>query len=248
MSIRIFTENKLQAEQTIELDKNASTHLLRVLRLVAGDSVELFNGDGNNYNATISAVGKRAKLDIHTQQPGLRPSPLNITLVQGISRGDRMDFSVQKAVELGVQSIQPVFSEKSKVRLDGERLEKKIQHWRAVVISACEQCGRSDLPEIFPAISLAELFKTHRSELSLVLAFGDHPDLASASSLAKGKLSVLIGPESGLSEQEIIQAVNTGWTACQLGPRILRTETATIAALSVIQYAAGDLTSSPIKI
>lgn len=248
MSTRIYTDQTLQLNQTVTLDAAASSHLIKVLRFNLGDSVELFNGDGNNYRATISDTGKRAQLTIESIDAGQAASPLRITLVQGISRGDRMDFSVQKSVELGVHCIQPVFTEKSKVRLDGDRLAKKMQHWRAVVISACEQCGRSDIPEILPAIPLTKYLKKSCDQLSLVLAFGEVPDLVAASSDANGQCSVLIGPESGLSEQEVAQAIDAGWTACQLGPRVLRTETATIAALAVLQYSSGDLKHHPVQI
>jgi len=155
-------------------------------------------------------------------------------------------LSLKKAVELGVEKIQPVFSEKSKVRLDASRLAKKMQHWEAVAISACEQCGRSDLPELLPAISLNELLSGPAEHTSLVLAFGDHPNLATAAESADGELSILIGPESGLSDKEVAQAIASGWQACQLGPRVLRTETATITALSVLQFTSGDLSLPPL--
>ena len=246
MASRIYTPQALEPEQTLELDASASTHLIKVLRHTVGDPVILFNGDGFNYQAHISKSAKRAQLLIESKSAGLPKSPLNITLVQGISRGDRMDFSIQKAVELGVARIQPVFSEKSKVRLDASRLSKKMQHWEAVAISACEQCGRSDLPDLLPAVSLSDLLRHSVTQTSMVLAFGGHPDLATAARSADGRVSILIGPESGLSDKEIAQAVASGWTPCQLGPRVLRTETATITALSVLQYASGDLSLPPL--
>ena len=246
MATRIYTEQSLEPSQTLDLDANASAHLIKVLRHAIGDLVILFNGDGYNYQASISKVAKRAQLLIESKSEGLPKSPLAITLVQGVSRGDRMDFSIQKAVELGVTCIQPVFSEKSKVRLDAARLAKKMQHWQAVVISACEQCGRSDLPTLLNATPLSELLRQPVEQPSLVLAFGGHPDLATACQSADGKLSILIGPESGLSENEIIQAIASGWTPCQLGPRVLRTETATIAALAILQHASGDLSLPPL--
>ena len=245
MTSRIYTEQALEPEQTLELDASASAHLIKVLRHNVGDPVILFNGDGFNYHAQIAKSAKRAQLLVESKTSGLAKSPLEITLVQGISRGDRMDFSIQKSVELGVACIQPVFSEKSKVRLDATRLNKKMQHWEAVAISACEQCGRSDLPKLLPAVSLSELLRQPVIQPSLVLAFGGHPDLANAAQPIDGKLSILIGPESGLSENEVSQAITSGWTACQLGPRILRTETATITALAVLQYASGDLSQPP---
>lgn len=241
MPPRIYTEQTLQPDATVELPSNASTHLLKVLRHTEGEQVILFNGDGFNYHSVISSTGKRAKLCVESKQSGLSPSPLAITLVQGISRGDRMDFSVQKSVELGVQSIQPVFCEKGKVRLNGDRLTKKMQHWQGIIISACEQCGRSDVPQLLNAITLSELLKTKAEHCSLVPAFGEHPSLAAAAHSASGKLSVLIGPESGLSGQEIAQALSANWIACQLGPRVLRTETATMTALAILQHTAGDL-------
>lgn len=246
MSPRIYTDQPLANGSTVTLDPNPSAHLIKVLRLAEGSAVELFNGDGNSYAAIITSASKRAELCIETSQPGPSPSPVRITLVQGISRGDRMDFSIQKAVELGVHAVQPVFTEKSKVRLDGARLEKKHQHWKAIGISASEQSGRCDLPEILEPIQLATLLKSSPEHPSLLLAFGDFPSLAKAATADKtAHVSLLIGPESGLSDTEIDQAIAVGWQPCQLGPRILRTETAAVTAVALVQYAAGDLQKPP---
>lgn len=246
MPPRIYTDKSLQPGETVALPKAQSTHLLKVLRLKVGAAVQLFNGDGYNYNAHLQGDNKRASLHIQARENSIPPSPLAITLVQGVSRGDRMDFSIQKAVELGVHCIQPVFSEKSKMRLDEERQQKKVQHWKSVAISACEQCGRSDIPEILPPQTLANYIANPLIGLGLVLAFGDHPNLATAAAQAQGKLSVLIGPESGISGKELAQSLAAGWQPSSLGPRILRTETATATALAVLQHAAGDLQRPPL--
>lgn len=246
MQPRIYTEQSLEIKQQVELDASASTHLTKVLRLGEGSCVELFNGDGFNYSAKITKSAKRTQLEIETKAEGIAKSPVDITLVQGISRGDRMDFSIQKAVELGVNSIQPVFSEKCKVKLEGDRLSKKAQHWKSVAISACEQCGRSDVPVLHPAITLQELFKQPVEHTSLVLTFGDYPSLANAAASAQSCVSILVGPESGLSDNEISQAIAAQWLPCHLGPRVLRTETATISALSVLQLRIGDFNQLPL--
>lgn len=242
MPTRIFTEQALTAGAEIDLDAAASTHLIKVLRLAVGAELELFNGDGHNYRARIIRAAKRARIRVDARAPGSPPSPARITLVQGISRGDRMDFSVQKAAELGVAAIQPVFTEKSKVKLDGDRLAKKAQHWLSVARSACEQSGRSEVPTLHPAVPLRTLLQQRVEQPSLVLAFGDYPGLTDALAPGtSGPVSVLIGPESGLSDDEVQAALAAGWSPCHLGPRVLRTETATVAALSLLQLTLGDL-------
>ncbi len=245
MTTRIFTDQKLALNTSVELSAAASTHLLKVLRHTVDDSVLLFNGDGHDYLSIICKAAKRATLTIEKQLLGQPKSPLKITLVQGISRGDRMDFSVQKAVELGVHIIQPVFTEKTKVRLDADRLLKKTKHWEAIAVSACEQCGRSELPEIRPAVNLTKLLEKAVQQPSLVLTIGDHPHLAQAVSPPSSQVVILIGPESGLSDIEVTQALAAGWQPCQIGPRVLRTETATIAALAILQHHGGDLKTPP---
>lgn len=243
MYTRIYTDQTLQEQTTVELNSSASTHLLKVLRSPVGSTVVLFNGDGNNYISTLLSGTKRAILNVENRSAGIPRSPNRITLFQGISRGDRMDFSVQKATELGVSTIQPVLCEKGKVKIDGDRLEKKKRHWEAIAVSACEQCGRSDIPKILPTRALTQLLEPQALQTSLVLTFGDHPSLAERALAAAGDISVLVGPESGLSEREIGLSISSGWLPCVLGPRILRTETATITALAILQHVHGDLST-----
>jgi len=168
---------------------------------------------------------------------GQTESPLRIHLGQGLSRGERMDWAIQKATELGVSEITPIVSERCEVRLKDERTDKRLAHWRQIAISACEQCGRSTLPVIHPPLLLAEWVKQTAAELKLVL----HPVAEPLTSHPKpGTLAFLIGPEGGLSDNEVAQAAQAGYLPARLGPRVLRTETAPVVALAVAQQLWGD--------
>lgn len=236
---RLYLPMPLQAGTEIELPPEAAQHL-RVLRSKDGDPLTLFNGEGGEYPATLRLIGKRdlrAQVGEHVAVE--RESPLAVTLLQGVSKGERMDFTMQKAVELGVRRIVPVFTERSVVQLAGERLEKRLGHWQGVIRSACEQCGRNRLPELAAAATLDEALAQPGSGLKLVLAPDGEAGLHTLR--ASGELGLLIGPEGGLSEAEIERAVAAGYLSLRLGPRVLRTETAGIAALAALQALAGDL-------
>lgn len=226
---------------SIDLPDDKRHHLTTVLRLSAGDTLVLFNGDGAEYEAVlVHADRKRASATVNARHAPSRESPLDITLVQAVARGDRMDFALAKAVELGVTRIQPVFTARGQIKLDGARLDKKQAHWQRVVESAAEQSGRLIRPALAEAVTLAALLDAPPiADRLLMLA----PEAAAglAGHAPARHIALLIGPESGLANDEIERAAETGWHALALGPRILRTETAGMAALAALQTAWGDL-------
>lgn len=226
---------------TVSLSEDAANHVGRVLRMSADQPLELFNGDGNNYAATIIEASKRTVIvRIEARQSNLTESSVRVHLAQAISRGDRMDFVLQKSVELGVTEITPLFTERCGVKLTGERLQKKQQQWQKIVIAACEQSGRSCVPKVTAPLQFSQWLTELPEGLRLTLdPYATEPlrDLAAAPE----QLTLLIGPEGGLTEAEVQQASAHQFMPVRLGPRILRTETAALAALSVIQYQFGDL-------
>lgn len=217
----------------------AQAHYIgRVLRLAVGDAVQLFDGSGQEFVGELVEVGKKTvQVELREQFAGLAESPLRIHLGQGLSRGERMDWAIQKATELGVADITPLVSERCEVRLKDERADKRLAHWRQIAISACEQCGRSVLPTLHAPVVLADWLAQTAAELKLVL----HPVADPLASHPRPQsLAFLIGPEGGLSEAEVQQAQRAGYHAARLGPRVLRTETAPVVALSVAQQLWGD--------
>lgn len=214
-------------------------YLSRVLRLTVGTSVQLFDGSGLEYLGELCEVGKK-QVHVKLTQclPGQPDSSLNIHLGQGLSRGERMDWAIQKATELGVNSITPIVSERCEVRLSDERADKRLAHWRQIAISACEQSGRSTVPVIHPPQSLSEWLQSAEADLKLVL----HPVAEPlASHQQPQSLAFLIGPEGGLNDAEVLQAQDAGFHSARLGPRVLRTETAPVAALALAQHLWGDM-------
>lgn len=206
--------------------------------MAEGDALQLFDGSGNEFRGTLLEVGKkRVVVRLDESFAGQVESPLQIHLGQGLSRGERMDWAIQKATELGVNEITPIFSERCEVRLKDERADKRLAHWRQVAVSACEQCGRSRVPVIHPPVLLADWIKQTQADLKLVL----HPVAEPLVSHAKpATLAFLIGPEGGLSDAEVDQAQDAGFLPARLGPRVLRTETAPVVALAVAQQLWGD--------
>lgn len=239
---RLYIPLPLSVGATVPLDDNAFAHAVRVLRLKPNAPLILFNGSGGAFAATLSELGKRhATAYITAALPGEVESPLKITLAQSVSRGDHMDYTVQKAVELGVAVIQPLFTERGGVDLSGERLERKIQHWRGIVIGACEQCGRNRLAELREPLSLITwLGQAAEPGLRLLLDPVAEPGLRGLEPPA-AMITLLIGPEGGLSPAETAHAQRAGFSGVRLGPRILRTETAGVAALAALQALWGDL-------
>lgn len=238
---RIFVEHALHVGAQIELPAEAANHCLRVLRLKEGAELVLFNGQGGEYAARLAAAGKReARVEVVAFSPREAESPLQITLAQGISKGERMDYTLQKSVELGVARIIPLETERTVVNLRDERADKRVLHWQGVVRSACEQCGRNRLPSIEPIQGYAEWLGAVPAGLKLVLHHRADQGPRALQPDDRG-LTLLIGPEGGLSEAEIEQAIAAGFTPVCLGPRVLRTETAAVAAIAALQALWGDL-------
>ncbi|MDP2547182.1 MULTISPECIES: 16S rRNA (uracil(1498)-N(3))-methyltransferase [unclassified Oceanobacter] len=238
-SPRIFTNQPLIVGQTVTLDEQPSLHLLRVLRLTVTAPVRLFNGDGCEYQGTIATANKKqAEIHIVTASAAEAIPPLPLHLGQVISKGDKMDFTIQKATELGVSQITPLFSERCDVRLKGERLEKKIEHWQKVALSACEQSGRNRIPQVLPALSLNDWYARCDAERRLILHPHNQQPLQQAHPPAS--VALLVGPEGGLTDTEVAAGAAHGFQGLLLGPRILRTETAALAAVSVLQFLWGD--------
>lgn len=237
---RIYTEQPLAPGRELSLEERAARHLIQVLRLKSGAELILFNGDGREYPAQLTAANKhavRAKT-LSASDPEAEP-PLTIHLAIGISKGERMDFTLQKAVELGVSEITPLFTKRSVVHLQGERLEKRMFHWQNVILSACEQSGRCRLPQLHTACSL-ESWLPGRIEGCRILL--DHRAAYTLPQLAppETEVQLLIGPEGGFSEEERSLAVSSGFQGVRLGPRVLRTETAPLAAIAALQVLWGD--------
>ena len=236
---RIYQPVALRSGARLQLDEAASHHLLRVLRLKAGDHLTLFDGQGREHEAILLAGrGKRAEVALGAPLDRNVESPLAVTLAQGISRGERMDYTLQKAVELGVARIVPLFTARCNVKLTAERLEKRLAHWRGVIAHACEQCGRSCLPTLASPQALDQ-WQAPEAALKLVLDGGAAAGLGRLTPPG-GAVVLAIGPEGGLTAAEIRRLQARGFQALRLGPRILRTETAGIAALAALQTLWGD--------
>jgi 16S rRNA (uracil1498-N3)-methyltransferase len=236
--IRAFVDASLAVGARISLPEDVAGHLVRVLRLGAGDACVLFNGDGCDYEARIVSVGKKSiEADIESVREVRNESPLRIVLVQGIARGEKMDLILQKATELGVAGIVPVHGERGEVRLDGERAEKRLRHWRSVVISACEQSGRACIPEVAAPRALADALADLPMARLLLDPEASQPLPCDISGNA---CALAIGPEGGWSPADRATLEAAGFIGAQLGPRVLRTETAGLAAIAALQARAGD--------
>lgn len=238
---RIYTVQSLEIGGSIVLDDGAARHLTSALRMTAGQQIILFNGLGGEYSAELTLAKKGKASAVVTGFSAIdRESPLQLHLAIGISRGERMDWIVQKATELGVNQITPLFSERCEVKLSGERLEKRLSHWQQVAISACEQSQRNRVPNINSAVSLQEWLSLCDAKLKLVL---HHRTDQRLGTMANGQDSIglLVGPEGGLSQAEIDRALDNNFQALALGPRVLRTETAPLAAISILQSLWGDM-------
>lgn len=244
-NFRFFTNTPLNIGDTIQLSASAAAHATRALRLNLDDEVIIFNGDGHDYGCTITSIEKNTVfVRVNQSQQLNNESPLKITLIQAISSGDRMDFTIQKAVELGVTLIQPITSQRSVVKLSTERAEKRTQHWQNIAISACEQSGRAVVPNVLAPLSFSQYFakntkKEDESILKITLAPTATKDLKSLPQTSY-HIQLLIGAEGGLSDDEILLSQRNGFEAITLGKRILRTETAGLAAIASIQTLWGD--------
>lgn len=238
---RIYLDQVLTIDSSVLLNESASHYLSKVLRMSVGRELIVFNGRGGEYAAVITQVDKKS-VEIKTGMfnEDNRQSPLSIELAIGISRGERMDWVLQKATELGVTSITPLLTERTEVKVSGERQDKKVQHWQQILISACEQCQRNILPALNDIRTIESWLPQVDAEQKFVL---HHRHEQSLQSLAKPKkVCLLIGPEGGLTEAEIGLAESHQFQSLRLGPRVLRTETAPLAAISLLQYCWGDFT------
>jgi 16S rRNA (uracil1498-N3)-methyltransferase len=235
---RICVDVELSEGLRLPLPEEAARHVAQVLRMRAGESLILFNGRGGEFEAVIAeADRRRVQVEVGRWIKTERESRLQLLLAQCVSKGDRMDYSIQKAVELGVSRIVPLLSERSVVKLDAERWDKKLEHWRGVIVSACEQSGRSVVPPIEDVQKLDRWLATPSVPTRLVLAPGG---AALRSLVPAQEAALIVGPEGGLSESEIQLAERLGCVRIGLGPRILRTETAGVAAMSALQTLWGD--------
>ena len=233
----------MSAGLPVGLSDNAARHASRVLRLREGDDLVLFDGIGGEYAARIASVGReRVTVELVAWHDVECESPLRLTLIQALQSGEKMDMTVQKAVELGVSRIVPVASRRSVVRLEGERAARRVEHWRGVAVAACEQCGRNRVPEVADLQGLERWLGAAPEEggLRLMFAPGGERSLDQVLSGSKGAIELLIGAEGGLAPEELAKAEAVGYVPIRLGPRILRTETAGLAALAAIQCLCGD--------
>lgn len=246
---RLFSPVRLSANTSLSLGSERARYVGRVLRLRPGDALTVFDGNGGEYPANVGTISKQAaELNVGEHIARSTESPLRIRLLQGISRGERMDIVVQKATELGVHRISPVLTEFSVVKLEAERAAKRVAHWTRVAASACEQCGRNEMPLIDTPGPLYEVLDLDdgkaQDSIRLVLDPGAKQALPSIPR-PDGCVTVLIGPEGGLSEKEQERAQFAGFAAVSFGPRILRTETAALAAIAFLQSVFGDLGERP---
>ena len=238
---RVYVEQPLVAGKSCVLEGSAANHIMRVLRLRDGDALTLFDGRGGEYSARITGFRRDSvQAEVQEHRDVERESRLDLTLAQGISRGERMDWVMQKATELGVARIVPVITERTVVKLDARQGERKVEHWRAIVIAACEQSGRNRVPDVAAPRAFHELLRKdeHAGRKLLLSPLGtlNARDLTLA-----GAATLLVGPEGGLSQDEQELAIGAGFEQVRMGPRVLRTETAAIAALAILQHDFGDL-------
>lgn len=238
---RIYLPIPLASNTEVELDDRARQYVLQVLRLKAGATLTIFNGNGLEYSAELNRAEKRrASMLLGDSHRPLRESPLAIHLGLGISKGERMDYAIQKAVELGVNEITPLFSQHCVIKLDEKRIENRLRHWQGVIVSATEQCGRNQLSQLHTPIDFSRWIELENTSINLILAPQAEHSLAQIQAEPQ-QLRLAIGPEGGFSSEEIKLAMNIEFKAISLGPRILRTETAVVAGLTALQTLWGDL-------
>jgi 16S rRNA (uracil1498-N3)-methyltransferase len=239
---RVYVDAPVASGKRLVVEGSAANHIARVLRLRSGDALTVFDGTGGEFGARIDEFRKEAVVvTVQEHRPLDRESPLPLTLMQGISRGERMDWIIQKATELGASRIVPVFTKRSVVRLDEKQAERKSQHWRAIAVAACEQCGRNRIPDLAAPVDFFDVLPPDSSgSTRLLLSPTGDLRIDDLKEVGRG-ITVLIGPEGGLEDVEREAAIAAGFKAVRLGPRVLRTETAAIAALTIIQRYFGDL-------
>ncbi len=237
---RFYVDFALSPDSVVELPDNVVRHL-NVLRVKNTEEIVLFNGNGKAYPALPEVLEKRrASVRILREEATDNESPLNITLVQAVSSAERMDFTLQKSVELGVAEIRPVISERCVVRLSGERAEKRVARWQEIVVSACEQSGRNIVPKVLPLTTYAQALQQLPQETTKLLMSLNRAQKLSDVQPQSGKVVFMVGPEGGWTEKEEQQAFDAGFQSVTLGKRVLRTETASLAAIAAMQMLWGD--------
>lgn len=239
--IRIYQAGDYTSGQVLELSSEAGQHIAVVLRMQVGEPLTVFNGRNDEFQSTITMIKKKQVfVSLNSMEEVNRESPLMIHLGQAISKGDRMEWVMQKSVELGVASITPLITERCVVKLDKERMLKKVLQWQAIVVAACEQCGRNKIPQVHSPVYLEQFLQTVQLPLKFIL----HTQAAKTwrdYQFNSAELALIIGPEGGLTDTEVSLAFSHQFSPLSLGPRILRTETAAISALSLLQAVGGDL-------
>jgi 16S rRNA (uracil1498-N3)-methyltransferase len=239
---RVYVAEPLSPGRRHTIEGDPANHIARVLRLEPGDALTVFDGRGGEYAARIEAIRKGAVIvELQELSASNCESPLALTLAQGVSRGERMDWVVQKATELGVTRIVPILTERTVVKLDARQAERKRAHWRGIAVAACEQSGRERIPDVAAPLGLQEFLQGIDSGATRLLLSPTGTQRVADLRTAAGGIVVLIGPEGGLAETEQRAAVAAGFRAVRLGPRVLRTETAAVAALTLLQHQMGDL-------
>jgi 16S rRNA (uracil1498-N3)-methyltransferase len=238
---RVFLQQSLSVNDIVSLPKDKAHHLTHVLRMKTGDEIKLFNDSGNEFDAIITGLTKKNALaEIKREHRVENESPLKITLCLAISRGQHMDYSIQKAVELGANKIVPLMSEFSNVKLQGDRIQNKMSHWQGIIINATEQCGRCHLTQLDSPIPFNEYLDKNESDICLILHPGSQKAMSSIT-MDNQSLTIMIGPEGGFSESEIKMSIDKETIPVSIGPRVLRAETAVVTALSNAQQLWGDL-------
>jgi 16S rRNA (uracil1498-N3)-methyltransferase len=239
MAPRFYVDAPLRAGGVCTLSEDAAHHAIHVLRLREGEDITLFNGRGGEYAARIASIQRlKIAVDILQHRAIEREAPLRVTLVQGVSAGEKMDSTLRKAVELGVAEVQPVLAARSVARPKGERAEGRRAHWQKVVIAACEQCGRNRIPEVHPLIALPDYRPSGRATKILLSPLSKAP--ISKTALNGEQFILAAGPEAGFTAEEEAALVSAGFVPASLGPRVLRTETAAVAALAALNALQGD--------
>lgn len=247
---RFYYSGPLNVGQTLELPAELFRHAIQVLRMKAGEALILFNGAGGEFLTELDTVNKRsAAINIRSFDPVNRESALHLTLVQSIIKPDKMDLAIQKSVELGVSTIQPIISQRSVVRMGRDKLDKKLAHWQAVALSACEQSGRTGIPTVLTPTDLGAWLARplsnidHDAEVRMMLMPGDYPRIHTLTDKlpANPHISLMIGPEGGFSADEAELCMNHDVMMISLGPRILRAETAAVSVIALLQQQFGDL-------
>ena len=241
---RFYHSKPLSINQIVILDDFSGHHAIKVLRIKLNDELVLFNGDGFDYQGRVTGISKKEiEITILTSINKNHESPLKISLIQSLSSNEKMDWVIQKATELGVSEIQPIFSERSIIKINQDRIKKKLLHWKQVSISACEQCYRTQIPPVHHPLSFTNYLNNTRFEdkaLKLILSPSAKENIKILPSKKPDKVYILIGPEGGFDQHEIKLANSLNFEAINLGPRVLRTETAPLSILSILQYKYGD--------